>query len=154
MELTKQLVEMRKRKGMTQAELAENLGVTRQAVSRWETGQAIPTVDNLRYLSYLYGVPIDTLIDGDEFQMLEASSDQPEPFEPDVRTSQSPHTERPLMKWVVLAVFFLIWAMIATGAVLFLKSQSKQVMPEYVAIEDLPQRQWSGSDVDSFSIDW
>ena len=56
MKLEEKLVQLRKEKGLTQLELAESLKVSRQAVSKWESGGAIPSTDSLRGLSELYGV--------------------------------------------------------------------------------------------------
>lgn len=64
MDVLGKLVELRKKSGLTQAEVAEELGVSRQAVSRWETGEISPSVENLRRLSKLYGVPMDDLANG------------------------------------------------------------------------------------------
>lgn len=64
MELRATLARLRKENGFSQAELAEELGVTRQAVSRWETGAAAPTTDNLICLSQLFGVTMDELVTG------------------------------------------------------------------------------------------
>lgn len=58
MELKEKLVGLRKEKGLSQLELAELAKVSRQAVSRWEVGSAIPSTNNLKFLSDLYGVPI------------------------------------------------------------------------------------------------
>ena len=60
--LPAKLVSLRKQKGITQMELAEKLNVSRQAISRWEVGSAVPTTDNLKVLSELYGVSIDYLL--------------------------------------------------------------------------------------------
>lgn len=62
MDMNQKLAELRKAKGLTQKELAEALNVTRQAVSRWEVGTAAPSLDNLAYLSRLYGIPLDDLV--------------------------------------------------------------------------------------------
>lgn len=62
MDLKNKLSQLRKEKGLTQLELAEVLNVSRQAVSRWEVGTAVPTLDNLIILSEVYGVPLDDLI--------------------------------------------------------------------------------------------
>lgn len=60
--LPAKLVSLRKQKGITQMELAEKLNVSRQAISRWEVGAAVPTTDNLKVLSGLYGVSVDYLL--------------------------------------------------------------------------------------------
>ena len=62
MELKEKLVDLRKKKGLSQAELAEAINVSRQAISRWEVGSAIPSADNLMWLSKFYGVSIDELM--------------------------------------------------------------------------------------------
>ncbi len=62
MGINEKLAELRKAKGLTQKELAETLHVSRQAISRWEVGTAAPSLDNLTYLSQLYGVPLDDLV--------------------------------------------------------------------------------------------
>ncbi len=63
MELTKKLISLRKENGLSQAALAEQMDVARQTVYRWESGEAVPTPDNLRRLSELYDVSIGCLID-------------------------------------------------------------------------------------------
>lgn len=56
------IYELRTKKGLSQEELAEKLFVTRQAVSRWETGETIPNIDALKLLSKLFDVSINTLL--------------------------------------------------------------------------------------------
>lgn len=56
------LRELRTQKGLSQDELAEKLFVTRQAVSRWETGETMPNIDSLKLLSKLFDVSINTLL--------------------------------------------------------------------------------------------
>jgi len=62
MELNEKLVALRKKKGLSQAELAESINVSRQAISRWEVGTAIPSADNLMWLSKFYEVSVDDLM--------------------------------------------------------------------------------------------
>ena len=59
------LYTLRKEKGMTQAELAEALGVTNKAVSKWETGEAMPETGQLVPLSRIFGVTVDELLNGE-----------------------------------------------------------------------------------------
>lgn len=56
------LQKIRKEKGLSQEELADKLGVSRQAVSKWECGEASPDTDKLILLSRLYGISIDELL--------------------------------------------------------------------------------------------
>jgi len=56
------LYALRTKNGLTQDALAEKVFVTRQAVSRWETGETVPNTDTLKLLSGLYGVSINTLL--------------------------------------------------------------------------------------------
>ena len=56
------LLSQRERAGMTQSELAEHLGVTNKAVSKWETGRAKPGLETLRKLSAMLHVPVDELL--------------------------------------------------------------------------------------------
>ncbi len=56
------LLELRKKHGLTQEEMAAKLFVTRQAVSRWETGETIPSVETLKIISKLFSLPIASLL--------------------------------------------------------------------------------------------
>jgi len=56
------LLALRKKKGLSQDELAEKVFVTRQAVSRWENGETSPNTETLKLLSKLYDVSINTLL--------------------------------------------------------------------------------------------
>lgn len=59
------LARLREQNNMSQFEVAEALYVSRQAVSRWETGRAKPSTEKLIALSRLYGVPLDELVGGE-----------------------------------------------------------------------------------------
>lgn len=56
------IFELRNKNGLSQEELAEKIYVTRQAVSRWETGETIPNTETLKLLSKLFDVSINTLL--------------------------------------------------------------------------------------------
>ena len=62
METKDVILELRTRSGLSQEALAEKLFVTRQAVSRWETGETIPNAEALKLLSKLFDVSINTLL--------------------------------------------------------------------------------------------
>ena len=63
-ETANRLYELRKQQGLSQEELAEKLGVSRQAVSKWERSEASPDTDNLIALAKIYGLSLDELIYG------------------------------------------------------------------------------------------
>lgn len=56
---------IRKKFGITQAELAEILNVSRQAITKWESDLGLPDTDNLKLLSKTFGITIDYLLDND-----------------------------------------------------------------------------------------
>ena len=61
--LANRLTELRKEHGYSQEELADKLGVSRQAVSKWERAEASPDTDNLIELARIYGVSLDELLE-------------------------------------------------------------------------------------------
>ena len=66
MEFNEKLQELRKKKGLTQEELAQMLFVSRTAVSKWESGRGYPNIESLKAIAKLYNVSIDELLSGDE----------------------------------------------------------------------------------------
>lgn len=66
MTLGDKLTFLRKQKGLSQLDVSEKLDVSRQAVSRWESGASKPSVENLQSLCQLYDVTIDNLLNEGE----------------------------------------------------------------------------------------
>ena len=64
MNLSEKILYCRKKAGLSQEALAEKLGVSRQAISKWETGAADPSTANLLALAKLYGVSAEELLRG------------------------------------------------------------------------------------------
>ena len=67
MKLNEKILSLRKKQGLSQEELAGKLNVSRQAVSRWEVGSALPDASNILQLSKLFGVTADYLLN-DEYE--------------------------------------------------------------------------------------
>ena len=65
MKLSEKILNLRKHRGLSQEELAGELNVSRQAVSRWEVGSALPDASNILQLSKLFGVSADYLLNDD-----------------------------------------------------------------------------------------
>ena len=61
MTLREKLIVLRDKAGITQMALAHQLGVSRQAVTRWESGDTTPSMDKLKALAKIYGVSLDLL---------------------------------------------------------------------------------------------
>ena len=70
MELSEKLQALRTRRGLTQEQLAEQLFVSRTAVSKWESGRGAPSIDSLRAISRFFGVTIDELLSSEELVSL------------------------------------------------------------------------------------
>lgn len=64
--ISQNIQSLRFRDGLTQESLAEKLGVSRQTVAKWESGETIPDLVNAQALSHLFGVRIDDLVNHDE----------------------------------------------------------------------------------------
>lgn len=65
MNIGNSLYQARKKKGLSQEEVAAKLGISRQTVSKWESDETLPDIRQSKHLALLYGVSLDTLIDFD-----------------------------------------------------------------------------------------
>lgn len=86
--LADKIIELRKKSGMSQEELAEKLGVSRQSVSKWEGAQSTPDLNRILQLSEIFGVSTDTLLK-DEVDLS---------AQPAAPANQSDETEPPLRR--------------------------------------------------------
>ena len=83
--LADKIIDLRKKNGWSQEELAEHLGVSRQSVSKWESAQSIPDMGRIVQMSELFGVSTDYLLK-DSMEKVEASEVTEEAAEEGVRT--------------------------------------------------------------------
>lgn len=98
--LSDKIRELRKRSGLSQEELAERVDVSRQAVSKWELGSAVPTADKLVELADFFGVSLDYLMREGEAT--------PQSFETPKRTGK----RRKITAWCLIAAALLAFALI------------------------------------------
>ena len=70
MDISEKILQLRKASNMTQEQLAEKVGVSRQSVSKWEGGQAVPELDKLLELGRIFNVTTDYLIKPSELDEL------------------------------------------------------------------------------------
>lgn len=62
MKFNENLKFLRKKEGLTQEELAEKLNVSRQSVTKWESGNAIPDIEKIKEIAYIFSISVDSLI--------------------------------------------------------------------------------------------
>lgn len=144
---TEQLARLRKAKGFTQMEVAEELGLSRQAISRWESGQAFPSTENLKKLSVLYGVPVDELLHGSS-----EGTEQGKPASEDVTQGTG---VRKTVKWIrrtilvaVLSVLLILG--LVTAAVLWYTHSKKRVW----TFDSMESSSWVNSSAREFDMTW
>lgn len=105
MRLSDKIVGLRKTNGMSQEDLAEKLNVSRQAISRWESGTAMPDANNTLQLSKLFGVTTDYLLN-DDYQ---SDNDLPK-----VKEVQSGNLSQIMVYMVTLEVMILLMQFMTT----------------------------------------
>lgn len=139
MELKEKLAALRKEKGLTQLAVAERLGVSRQAISRWESGMALPSTDNLKCLGALYGVPVDYLIN--------EATERPV-SEGDNKKIEDQQRRKRLLRGIVAII-----SVILIGAVFFYIVVSfREKKTETIPIEDLQMEKDDSYPSESFSM--
>ena len=106
MKLADKLVYLRKKQGLSQLKLAEMMNVSRQAISRWETGIAVPSAENLKYLGNLYNVSLDYLFNNDVDEMEEKEKAPEEIAE--ISNNGKKHSKKRKTKWVIILCFVLL----------------------------------------------
>ena len=96
MDISEKILKLRKANNLTQEQLAEQLQVSRQAVSKWESGQAIPESDKLPALSDLFHVTIDYLLRPSEIDELSIKTEILEKQQKEIiRKERKPGAYRP-----------------------------------------------------------
>ena len=122
MALNETIYRLRTEKGMSQGDLADALEVSRQSVSKWETGGATPDLDKLVKLSALFGVTLDELVKG-ETPAAKAPT-QPEPQVIYVERQEPPVPRRKIVGYALFGLAILVVLLCAIlgsllGGVLF-----------------------------------
>ena len=68
------LISLRKMNRMSQEELAERIGVTRQTLSKYETGESLPDIEKSRAIADAFGISLDELVNADDRMLLLGST--------------------------------------------------------------------------------
>ncbi len=167
MNLPERLASLRKEKGLSQLELADEMNVTRQAISKWESGNVMPNLDNLIYLSKLYGVTVDSLIDD-----VQDASPEPAPSEPtsakpspsgeaisEPRPVESLRKENPILTflrkygWFTAFILTLIVALILLACLLKMRRLSEDHVYSFQEVSTCREGDDDGYSKGTFSLD-
>ena len=119
MQLQDKIFHLRKRSGLSQEALAEKIGVSRQAVSKWETGEAVPELSKLLLLARAFGVTTDYLLSEDE--------SEPKPLEASPAEKTFDEKKKESFAWLIGA------AIIALSAVIILEGILTFVLPKILS---------------------
>ena len=125
MELRDKLILLRKEKGLSQADLAETLHVSRQAISRWEVGASVPSMENLSTLSRLYNVSVDSLIcaDNNVETIAEEQVNNKEKEEANIKNSHSDYKKNRML-FAMLAI--MVFAVVIVSFIVFFQKDIKK----------------------------
>ena len=137
MKLDEKLVSLRKENGITQLKVAEELDISRQAISRWESGVAMPSTENLRRLSELYSVPLDYLINED--------SEQPARVEED---NGKKRKNGKWSSWLIGMLLIVVAVDIIIGAITVRKR------PDKVNFNEVESEDWNDVSTEDIPIEW
>ena len=150
---------LRKEKGLSQLEVAEKLNISRQAISRWEVGAAMPSTDNLKYLGELYDVPVDVLLNDGQDLLAWQEEQQKREQEPSDGLPETEHraASRPSgkRKWVVAAIAAAALTIgIVVGIWIGMAASPSTTKNDDAPIEELKKDRVDLQDETQFSIGW
>ena len=154
MTLREKLIVLRDKAGISQMALAHQLGVSRQAVSRWESGDATPSMDKLKALAKIYIVTLDWLCnDSDKNETMNEKPSEGEPRE----RGREPLVKKEKIKGntykltIAIAVAIVIMTL---GAICFMDKNRRDENANNTQIEDMEQDKSGSSEEGSFDFEW
>ncbi len=148
MSLAKKMIELRKQQNLSQQDLADRLGVSRQAISRWETGAVQPLADSVKSLAQVFQVSTDYLLNDDLDDPTPLPTAQPAP------PQEKPKSARKHRKWLLalaaLAAAAVLVLVTAAGTAYYLQWKERQPVP---ASEMLTEKDDGKAD-GTFDLTW
>lgn len=147
MRIEEKLLVLRKQNRLSQQEMAEELYVSRQTISKWESGISAPSTENLISIGKLFKVPINTLVD-DELSL--------EPHSTSCKARGRPHEAVTSLRMksvgiVICILIFLVGIFLGTRLSNQDKQESGIIQPD--PMENLVKVDVDSSQVDSFSTE-
>ena len=134
--LADKIMQLRKKAGWSQEELAEQLGVTRQSVSKWEGAQSLPDLEKILQMSRLFGVSTDFLLKDE----LEAAEPDVAPDEPALRRVSMEEASaylalrREAAPKMALATLLCVWSPVALIGLSFVSQAGRFPLTQNAAV--------------------
>ena len=149
MNFAEKMIELRRQQNLSQQDLADRLGVSRQAISRWETGAVQPTADSVRGLAQVLQVSTDYLLNDELDDPTPPRSPQPEPT-----PQEEPKPARKRRKWLLalaaLAAAAVLVLVTAAGTAYYLQWKERQPVPASDVLSE-----WDdGLSDGTFTVSW
>lgn len=146
MSFAKKMIELRKQQNLSQQDLADRLGVSRQAISRWETGAVQPLADSVKSLAQVFQVSTDYLLNDDLDTPTPPPTAQPAPT-----PQEEPTPTRKHRKWLLaLAAAAVLVLATALGTMVYLRWEEDHPISMYDVLSEKDDGQSDGS----FAISW
>lgn len=147
MSLAKKMIELRKQNGLSQQDLADRLGVSRQAISRWETGAVQPLADSVKSLAQVFQVSTDYLLNDDLDTPTPPPTAQPAP--PQEKQSARKHRKW-LLALAALAAAAVLVLVTAVATAYYLQWKERQPVSMYDVLSEKDDGQSDGT----FTVSW
>ena len=148
MSLAKKMIELRKQQNLSQQDLADRLGVSRQAISRWETGAVQPLADSVKSLAQVFQVSTDYLLNDDLDTPTPPPTAQPAP------PQEKPKSARKHRKWLLalaaLAAAAVLVLVTAVATAHYLQWKERQPVSMYDVLSEKDDGQSDGT----FTVSW
>lgn len=148
MSFAKKMIELRKQHGLSQQDLADRLGVSRQAISRWETGAVQPLADSVKSLAQVFQVSTDYLLNDDLDDPTPPPTAQPAP------PQEKPKSARKHRKWLLalaaLAAAAVLVLVTAMGTMAYLRWEEDHPVSMYDVLSEKDDGQSDGT----FTVSW
>lgn len=149
MSFAKKMIELRKQQDLSQQDLADRLGVSRQAISRWETGAVQPLADSVKSLAQAFQVSTDYLLNDDLDTPTPPPTAQPAPT-----PQEEPTPTRKHRKWLLalaaLAAAAVLVLVTAAGTAYYLQWKERQP----VSSSDVLSEWDDGLSDGTFTVSW
>ena len=148
MNFAEKMIELRKQQNLSQQDLADRLGVSRQAISRWETGAVQPLADSVKSLAQVFQVSTDYLLNDDLDTPTPPPTAQPAP------PQEKPKSARKHRKWLLalaaLAAAAVLVLVTASGTMAYLRWEEDHPVSMYDVLSEKDDGQSDGT----FTVSW